>query len=180
VDHYLAQKRSVDKFRPTKRRLLVLLAFPLFLQAQIASQGTVDIDGSKAPALIPDRDAYWMLFLHLSDGPGAFQRSDRVRYLKPSGLSIPQIDSVLNAANEYRFATDAAREKRKSIKASFSERPLPPAAISALDSAALEDSNALDATIQKLKASLDAEGRWRLKTFLDGTMKATMTLTKQQ
>jgi hypothetical protein len=157
--------------------LFVALAVPSIL-AQDVQPEQVEIKGSANPELIPERDAYWMLFMHMADGPRSLSRGARIRFLRPSGLSDVQIEAVLSAATEYQAASTAIRAGLKDFLKAHPERPMPAAVRAEFDSVAARELAALESALGRMRSSLDAEARWRLKKFVNTTVKATMTMTK--
>lgn len=124
---------------------------------------SVEISGKEHPELIPDRDAYWMLLLTVSDGPQAFSPGARREFLRPFGLTDAQVDHVLRVANQYRAASAELQTQR--------------GAVDTVQMGARQV-EALEEAIQRLRAGLDSEARWRLKRFLELSVKSTMVLTR--
>jgi hypothetical protein len=158
---------------------LAAAAAPLML-AQSVPAGQTEIKGSENPELIPERDAYWMLFMHMADGPRAMSRRARILFLQPSGLTEAQMDAVIDAATEYMAASNAIREQFKRFLSANPERPMPAAVRAEYEFVAARELAAFEAAFQRLRSNLDAEGRWRLKKFVNTAVKATMIMTKPQ
>ena len=108
-------------------RTVALATFLAFLPFIMAGQAPpVEIDGSKTPELIPDSEGFKVLFMITSDGPHGLPRATRQSYLAGAGLTEPQIDLVIDAANQYRVAMNAGNRKMQQLKAPWPKgQPLP-------------------------------------------------------
>ncbi len=156
---------------------LVVLAAPLIV-AQAVQPGQVEIKGSANPELIPERDAYWMLFMHMADGPRALSRGARAGFIRSSGLADPQIEAVVQAANEYMASSVQIRSELKAFLKANPERPMSDRVRAEFDSVAARELAALESAIARLRAGLDSEGRWQLKKFVNSTVKSSMSMMK--
>ena len=96
--------------------LSLSMAYGVALQAPSTGPNQwVVVDGSKTPELIPDVEAWKMLFQILSDCSGCPSRDVRAAYLDKTGLSKDELAIVLDAANAQRLVTnDVLRRFQKS------------------------------------------------------------------
>ncbi|WP_321475184.1 hypothetical protein [uncultured Paludibaculum sp.] len=151
--------------------LLVLLLPTGFTQQPVKS--STQIDGSKNPELIPLDEAFKSMFLMLCDGPvpRPMSVSGREYYMRGSGLTEKQQDSVSIAAVKYRLAVnDAVASAKAALKGPASE-------LAARRQAATDELNFQFEDIRKsLESDLGPDAYQELVHFVETEVKSRMTM----
>lgn len=83
--------------------------------AQTNSSTKTEINGSEHPDLVPDREAYMVLFLTMSDR-STVPKNDRLFRLQDGGLGSVEAGLIVSASNEFRSSYDSIMLRVKTIK----------------------------------------------------------------
>jgi hypothetical protein len=153
-------------------RVLTLVSLFLFASAQTTLNSKQQLNGSTTPLLIPDREAYMMLFLDLADGSSARPLKDRLSDLKNEcGLSATEAQSVVDAANRYQSVYAAALLKIKEVKKSTRVRPYDASTLARLDLLIAQGWSTLSGIKRSLDISLGAESAGKLQRYVNMSIK---------
>lgn len=130
------------------------------------------VDGSKTPDLIPDVEAWKILLIRLSDSPAGPSRNGRLGYMADSGLTVSELNIVMDAANANALVTNDVLRRSQKAKAA-STRPIDKAAWARI--AAPFDE--IDADVEKqrrfLETELSHEAYQKLTNFVNTRVKST-------
>jgi len=160
-------------------RTLVLSVAILFgvvnsLEAQTtrssSADGWIEVDGSKTPELIPDVEAWKMMFLNLSDSPRGWDRGSRLGYMAKSGLTEKELDVVIDAANAHRLITNDVQRRYQKAKDSAS-RPYTKAAWAEITAPFDELNPDVEKQRKFLEAELGTEAYQKLTNFVNTKVK---------
>lgn len=160
--------------RPRLITALLMVAIPLLpVHSQTTPPGQREINGAERPDLVPDRKAFMILFLSMSDKSGT-ARNTRVSRLRQGGFTDAQATGVINAAIEFRVSYDSIMARTKQVKAANPARPFPPAAIAEFDALFEQGWKALDVTKASLERDLGPKGVEQLRLYLETTVKPNL------
>ncbi len=159
----------------TKLSVAACTFFTLCLAGQVKR---TTIDGSQTPEMIPDAEAYQMMFLTLSDGKASLSRGARLNYLAPSGLSEAEMEIVLDASNQFAIYADSVGQKYKSLieqrkAGSISQDELSARIRWVYDAAKSQ----LKEMISSLEAELGSSASTKLLALVRTKVKRSMTYT---
>lgn len=157
---------------PTGAICLLALLAPVGFPQQSTKVST-QIDGSKNPELIPFDEAFKSMFAMLCDGPipQPMSVSGREYYMRGSGLTEKQLDSVSIAAVKYRLAVnDAVASAKAALKGPASE-------LGARRQAATDELNFQFENIRKsLESDLGPDAYQKLVHFVETAVKSRMRM----
>jgi len=159
--------------RVTKLSVAACTFFTLCLAGQ--GKSTL-VDGKKNPELIPDTEAYKMMFLTLSDIQGGLSKGARLGYIGESGLNAAEVEIVMEASNQFAIYANSARRKYTSLKAQRKAGSISQAELAVQIRIAYETAEGqLKEVISKLEAELGVDASAKLLDFVRTKVKRTMT-----
>jgi len=156
--------------------LFVLAALSTPTWAQATSIGQQMIDGSRTPLLIPDREAYMMLFLDLADGSSTRPLSDRLSDLTNAGLTPAEAAAAIATANRYKTAYDSVILKMKQIKAAAPAERFSPQLLAQFDALFAQGWGTLAGIKLSLENTLGANAAGLLQSYVNTNIKPHLSV----